>query len=98
VSFRYAYQAGVTTGITAPRSRGFLSGFSTAFATGAGHKLEKGAVVQDVAALHVRIGHFSSSPGISTQIAGLRRLLLGGHAESLLGVCFQQVARVSLKS
>jgi len=77
-------------GITAPSARGFLSGLSTAFATGAGHKLENGAVVQEIAALHVRVGHFSSSPSVSTQIAALRRLLLGGGAGDL-GARFKQV-------
>lgn len=82
-------------GITAPKSRGFLSGLSTAFATGAGHKLEKGAVVKDVAALHVRISHISPSPSISTQIAALRRLLLGSNIQSPLDEHFRQVASVS---
>jgi len=92
----YAYQAGVTMGITAPKSRGFLSGLSTAFTTGAGHKLEKGAVVQDVAALHIRVGHISSSPSISTQIAALRRLLLGSGIQSPLDEHFQQIAGGSI--
>jgi hypothetical protein len=91
---RYAYQAGVTTGITAPSSRGFLSGLSTAFATGASHKLEKGAVVQEVASLHIKVGHSSSSPSVSTQIAALRKLL-GGGAMGELGARFKEVAKVS---
>jgi hypothetical protein len=93
---RYAYQAGVMTGISAPSSRGFLSGLSTVFATGAGHKLEKGAVVQEIVALHVKIGH-SSSPSVSTQIAALRKLL-GGGAMGELGARFREVAKVSANS
>ncbi|EGN99897.1 hypothetical protein SERLA73DRAFT_72673 [Serpula lacrymans var. lacrymans S7.3] len=72
-----AYRSGVTSGISAPKSTGFLSGFSTVFATGAANKLEKGALIQRNAALHVAISHSNSGPSISTQIATLRRLLLG---------------------
>ncbi|KZT28940.1 carbohydrate esterase family 9 protein [Neolentinus lepideus HHB14362 ss-1] len=72
-----AYRAGVTTGVSAPKSAGFLSGLSVAFSTGAGHKLEQGAVVQDVAALHVSIRHGGAAPSVSTQIAALRKLLKG---------------------
>lgn len=62
-------------GITAPTSAAFTSGLSTAFHLGAAHKLEKGAVVQEVASLHVSISHIGV-PSVSTQIATLRRLLL----------------------
>jgi hypothetical protein len=72
-----AYRSGVTTAVTPPTSRGPFAGLSVAINPGAAHKLEKGAIVQDAAALHVSIGHFGrSSPSISTQIAALRRLLL----------------------
>ncbi|PFH51541.1 hypothetical protein AMATHDRAFT_2992 [Amanita thiersii Skay4041] len=71
-----AYRAGVTTGVVAPVSAGFLSGLSTYFDTGAPHGLSKSAVIQDVAALHVTIGK-TSKPSVSTQIAALRNLLLG---------------------
>ncbi|KAH8116643.1 composite domain of metallo-dependent hydrolase [Phellopilus nigrolimitatus] len=76
------YRAGVTTGITAPKHRGFLSGLSTAFGLGAAHKLEKGALVQEVAAVHVTVGHMGKTPSISTQIAALRHLLLDDGGES----------------
>ncbi|KAF5380447.1 hypothetical protein D9615_004475 [Tricholomella constricta] len=88
-----AYRAGVTTGIVAPTSRGFLSGLSTAFSTGAVHRLAHGAVVQDVTALHISVG--SSSASISTQIAALRRLLLGG-GDGDLAQRFRQVAEGKL--
>ncbi|KAM5543998.1 hypothetical protein V8D89_002615 [Ganoderma adspersum] len=71
-----AYRAGVTTGIVAPQTRGFLAGLNTAFSTGARHKLEKGALVQEAGAVHVAI-HPVGSPSVSTQIAALRHLLLG---------------------
>ncbi|OBZ68120.1 hypothetical protein A0H81_11871 [Grifola frondosa] len=72
-----AYRAGVTVGISAPRTAGFLSGLSTAFSTGANHKLEVGALIQDVGALHVRVHHFGlAGPSVSTQIAALRNILL----------------------
>ncbi|KAI0930402.1 hypothetical protein AcV5_007126 [Taiwanofungus camphoratus] len=71
-----AYRAGVTTAITAPTHRRFYAGLSTSFYTGAMHKLEEGAVIQDVNALHVTVRHFGGVPSISTQIATLRSLLL----------------------
>lgn len=91
-STRLAYRAGVTTGITAPSSSGFLAGLSTVFSTGAAHKLSKGAVAQSVAALHIAVGF--SSPSTSTQIAVLRRLLLGG-GKGDLGARFKDIVRVS---
>lgn len=88
--YRLAYRAGVTTAISAPVSSGFLGGLGVAFSTGARHKLEVGAVVQSVTALHVHV-----EPGqgvsVSTQIATLRRLLL---ADEKSGV-FQRAAHVS---
>ncbi|KAH7928042.1 hypothetical protein BV22DRAFT_1083961 [Leucogyrophana mollusca] len=77
-----AYRSGVTAAVVAPKSRGFLSGLSTVFATGAAHKLEKGAVIQDVAAIHIAIGHGNSGPSVGTQIAALRHELLGHAAQS----------------
>ncbi|KAH9048372.1 carbohydrate esterase family 9 protein [Lactarius hengduanensis] len=71
-----AYRAGVTKAIVAPVHSGFYSGLGTAFSTGAAHKLEDGAVVQEVTALHVSVGHFGRKPSVSTQIAALRGLLL----------------------
>ena len=68
-------------GIVAPKSKGFLSGLSTAFTTGVAHRLLKGAVVQDVAALHIAIG--SGKTSVSTQIAALRSLLLGDEQGDL---------------
>ncbi|KAH9176442.1 carbohydrate esterase family 9 protein [Lactarius sanguifluus] len=71
-----AYRAGVTKAIVAPVHNGFYSGLGTAFSTGAAHKLEDGAVAQEVTALHVSVGHFGRKPSVSTQIAALRGLLL----------------------
>ncbi|PBK90230.1 carbohydrate esterase family 9 protein [Armillaria gallica] len=84
-----AYRGGVTTAVTAPESSGFLSGLSAAFTTGAAHKLEKGAVIQDVVALHVMVS-MSSPISISTQLGALRRLL-SGEAHGELGVQFRKV-------
>ncbi|KAG5648502.1 hypothetical protein DXG03_003113 [Asterophora parasitica] len=89
----HAYQAGVTTAIVAPATRGFLSGLSTVFSTGAAHKLARGAIVQDVAALHVKVG--SSSASVSTQIGTLRHLLLGG-GKGTLAERFRQVTEGKL--
>ncbi|PSR81135.1 hypothetical protein PHLCEN_2v6470 [Hermanssonia centrifuga] len=71
-----AYRAGVVSAITAPRGRGFYAGLSTSFSTGALNKLEEGAIIQDVNALHVSVRHFGTSPSVSTQIGALRTLLL----------------------
>jgi hypothetical protein len=71
-----AYRAGVTKAIVAPVHSGFYGGLGTSFSTGAAHKLEDGAVIQEITALHVSVGHFGRKPSISTQIAALRGLLL----------------------
>ncbi|KAL5523424.1 hypothetical protein ACEPAG_7597 [Sanghuangporus baumii] len=86
-----AYRAGVTVGISAPKTRSFLSGLGTAFSLGAAHKLEMGALVQETTALHVTIGHLGTVPSRSTQAATLRRLLLQG-GEDELGSAFMDVA------
>jgi hypothetical protein len=90
---RVAYRSGVATGVTAPSSSGFLGGLGTAFNTGLGHRLQSGAVLQDVTALHVSIG--SSKPSVSTQIATLRNLF-SGIGEGKLGACFGDILSVIL--
>lgn len=62
--------------MVAPVHHGFFGGLGTSFSTGAVHKLANGAVIQEVTALHVSVGHFTSRPSISTQISALRNLLL----------------------
>ncbi|KAK0193022.1 carbohydrate esterase family 9 protein [Armillaria mellea] len=84
-----AYRGGVTTAVTAPESTGFLSGLSAAFTTGAAHKLEKGAVIQDVVALHIMVS-MSSPISVSTQLGALRRLL-SGEAYGELGAHSRKV-------
>jgi len=69
-----AYRAGVTTAISAPVSYNFLAGLGAAFSTGARHKLDNGAIVRPVTALHVHVRP-GQGPGVSTQVAALRRLL-----------------------
>ncbi|KAG9076185.1 hypothetical protein FS749_012071, partial [Ceratobasidium sp. UAMH 11750] len=76
-----AYRAGVTTAVSAPVSRGMFSGASVAFRTGAEHKLEKGAIINPLAALHLSIGH-GAGVSVATQIATLRRLLLKNTPEA----------------
>ncbi|KAH9935455.1 uncharacterized protein B0H18DRAFT_975763 [Fomitopsis serialis] len=73
-----AYRAGVTKGITAPAHRGFYAGLGTSFFTGALNRLEDGAVVQEVTAVHVTVrpNLAVGGPSVSTQIATLRRMLL----------------------
>ncbi|KAG5639408.1 hypothetical protein H0H81_002940 [Sphagnurus paluster] len=84
-----AYRVGVTSGITAPTHKNFYSGLGVSFSLGAAHKLEAGAVIQEVTAVHVSVRHFSK-PSVSTQIATLRRLLLGPQ-EGASGYWFQKV-------
>ncbi|EKM54380.1 uncharacterized protein PHACADRAFT_123385 [Phanerochaete carnosa HHB-10118-sp] len=71
-----AYRSGVLKAVTAPVGRRFYTGLSTTFSTGALNKLEEGAVLQDVNAVHVTVRHFGTAPSVSTQIGTLRRLLL----------------------
>ena len=89
---RLAYHAGVTSAITPPTSQGLVAGLSTAFSTGAAHALQEGAVIQDIAALHVNVGYSGSrSPSVSSQIAALRHLLLDAPS----GTPFDRVAKVN---
>jgi imidazolonepropionase-like amidohydrolase len=83
-----AYRTGVASGIVAPVASGMLSGLSTFFDTGAPHRLSKSAVLQETAAFHVSIG--TSDTSISTQIATLRHLLLGG-GKGALAAQFQRI-------
>ncbi|KAG6900265.1 hypothetical protein C0993_000718 [Termitomyces sp. T159_Od127] len=84
-----AFRAGVTSAITAPTHKNFLSGLGVSFSLGATNGLEAGAVIQDVAGLHVTVKHLSK-PSVSSQIAALRRLLLGEH-DSAVGFWFKKV-------
>ncbi|RDB24990.1 hypothetical protein Hypma_007852 [Hypsizygus marmoreus] len=84
-----AYRVGVTSGITAPSHYSFYSGLGVSFSLGASHKLEEGAVIEETTALHVSVRHFSN-PSVSTQIAALRRLLLG-PSKGASGHWFQKV-------
>ncbi|KIM80183.1 hypothetical protein PILCRDRAFT_73396 [Piloderma croceum F 1598] len=75
-----AYRGGVTTAVTAPSGE-FLLGLSTAFAVGASNALEKNAIIQDEASLHIAVSmQFTAS--VSTQIAALRRILYDAHVVS----------------
>jgi hypothetical protein len=57
------------------------------------HKLEDGAIIQEVTGLHVSVRHFGRTPSVSTQIAALRRLLLE-PSEGLTGEWFKKVVEV----
>ncbi|KAJ6515699.1 carbohydrate esterase family 9 protein [Mycena sanguinolenta] len=88
-----AYCSGVTSGTVSlmkPASLGgsanVIAGISTTFSTGAAHAMERGAILQRVTALHVAIHRpdpFSkkTQASVSSQIAGLRRLLSGWENE-----------------
>jgi len=86
-----AYRVGVTSGITAPTHKNFYSGLGVSFSTGAAHRLEAGAIIQEVTGLHVSVRHFSK-PSVSTQIAALRRLLLGSE-DGASGYWFKKVTK-----
>ncbi|KXN85384.1 hypothetical protein AN958_11484 [Leucoagaricus sp. SymC.cos] len=89
-----AYRYGVTSAVTAPAHRGFTGGLGVAFSLGALNKMEKNAVIQVVTGLHVSIGHFTK-PSVSSQIAALRRLLLG-PAAGAMGAYFHRVKQGSI--
>jgi len=82
----------VTTAVTAPAHQVFAGGLGVAFSLGASNKIEKSAVIQDVTGLHVSIRHFER-PSVSSQVASLRRLLLGPPAGAI-GIHFQRVKEV----
>ncbi|KAF7323766.1 Carbohydrate esterase family 9 protein [Mycena kentingensis (nom. inval.)] len=87
-----AYRNGITTGVTAPMSGGFLSGLSVAFSTRSPHKLVDGALVQGVTALHVTLS-LNGRASVSTQMAALRGLLLGdGKAKGEVKQSFEDAA------
>ncbi|EGO27865.1 hypothetical protein SERLADRAFT_360423 [Serpula lacrymans var. lacrymans S7.9] len=104
-----AYRAGVTSATSSLFKRTLFdgaspsfSGLSTTFRTGSRHILDKGALIQEVAALHVSIGRphpLASKSGkkiisISEQIAILRRLLLDpGSQETLTGQWFKKASQ-----
>jgi hypothetical protein len=70
-----------------------ISGLSTAVALGASSRLDEGAVLREVVALHISV-RMGRSYSVSTQIATLRRLLLhpiGGEN----GKWFRKAAEVS---
>ncbi|KAI0692924.1 composite domain of metallo-dependent hydrolase [Cerioporus squamosus] len=85
------YRSGVSSGIVAPTSGGFLAGLNAAFSTGSKHKLEHGAIVQSAGAVHVSI-HPSGKPSVSTKIAVLRRLLLEPTSGEL-GTWFDKIRK-----
>ncbi|KAJ3528819.1 hypothetical protein NMY22_g9254 [Coprinellus aureogranulatus] len=84
-----AYRFGVTSAITAPKSSGFLGGLGVHFSTRSSNRLDEGAVLQEVTAVHIAVRHFGK-PSISTQIAALRRLLKG-QVDGAMGDYFRQV-------
>ncbi|CCM03593.1 uncharacterized protein FIBRA_05730 [Fibroporia radiculosa] len=88
-----AYRHGVTVGVTAPERTSLLGGLSAGFALGSAHKLERGAIVQEVTALHIQVAH-QGAPSVSTQIATLRQYLLHSVGEG--AKYFQQVVNGTL--
>ncbi|KAJ7240322.1 carbohydrate esterase family 9 protein [Mycena haematopus] len=100
-----AYRSGVTSGTVSlmkPTSLGggthVIAGISTTFSTGASHAMKRGAILQKVTSLHVEIhrpGPFSkrTQSSVSSQIAGLRRLLSGWESqETDTGKWFKRAA------
>ena len=105
---RVAHRAGVTYATTTflhshvfSRSV-FVGGLSATFRTGASNGMQRAAVIKSVTALHISIGRTApvspSYPGVSvsTEIAVLRRLLMGGEDEHTeTGKWFKKAASVS---
>ncbi|KAJ7180288.1 hypothetical protein C8R43DRAFT_396005 [Mycena crocata] len=97
-----AFRAGVTSGTVSLMkpcgARNIIAGVSTTFSTGSSHAMERGAIVQRFSAVHVvirRADPFSknSRSSVSTQIAGLRRLLYGWeNQETETGIWFKKAA------
>jgi hypothetical protein len=108
---RMAYRSGVTLGTTSfvkplPWGRSsIIAGVSTTFCTGCYHAMERGSIIQQFSAVHVAVHRahpFSreKQASVSSQIAGLRRLLLGWEGqETETGKWFKRAAevRVSLR-
>ncbi|KAF8549605.1 composite domain of metallo-dependent hydrolase [Imleria badia] len=90
-----AYRSGVSTAVTSPISTGLLGGLSTYISLGAKHGLEDGAVLNEVTAVHVAVLHGEGGPSVSTQIAALRRLLLGPYTGER-GASFEAVTKGKL--
>jgi hypothetical protein len=103
-----AYRAGVTIATSSLAKPFYLSGseahiisgLSATFRTGMAHAMQRGAIVQDVAALHVVMGKPNPTLGqvsVSTQMAALRRLLYGWETQDKeTGHWFKQAAEVRL--
>ena len=99
-----AYRSGVTVGTVslqgdALSSGSIISGLSTTFRTGPAHGMERGAIVQNVAALHVTLArpravsrhNRKTTASVSEEIAMLRRLLWGFEPkETQTGYWFSQ--------
>lgn len=84
----------MSSAISPPRQLegGFFGGLSVHFSLGTNDKLDKGALLQDVVALHVSI-IFGQRASVSTQIALLRQLLLRPAADDM-GSWFNKAAEV----
>ncbi len=85
---RLAYRYGVTAAVAYHQWSDFLQGTSVFFRTGSKHALEEGAIIKSLAAIHVGLHHSSGqspqgdkTPGVSTKIATIRRLLDHGSPE-----------------
>ncbi|KAG6821570.1 hypothetical protein H0H93_000079 [Arthromyces matolae] len=100
-----AYRSGITLATSSLSKEYYLdgtpghiiSGLSVTFRTGSSHAMERGAIVQDINALHVHIGRvhpmISKGVSVSTQIAALRRLLFGWEErDKETGYWFRQAA------
>ncbi|KAF8076559.1 carbohydrate esterase family 9 protein [Lyophyllum atratum] len=100
-----AYRSGITLATSSLAKAYYLdgtgahviSGLSATFRTGSAHAMERGAIVQDIAALHIHVGrpHPLTGKGVSvsTQILALRRLLFGWETQDKeTGYWFRQAA------
>ena len=89
-----AYRNGVVASVSAPKSGSMISGLSVAFSNAACHSLEQGAVVTEIAALHVSLSP-GGQPSVGTQIGLLRQILLSPD-ESRVTRWFRMAAKVKI--
>ncbi|KAF8737942.1 hypothetical protein AX14_012122 [Amanita brunnescens Koide BX004] len=105
-----AYRSGITFATSSLIKRRYadnrgphiISGLSATFRTGSGHAMERGAIIQDISALHVVLGRpdpilQNSRTSVTTQIAALRRLLFGWEGEDKeTGDWFRKASEVGI--
>ncbi|WWC90877.1 uncharacterized protein L201_005814 [Kwoniella dendrophila CBS 6074] len=92
-----AYRSGVTTAVVSPKTSSWISGISYSFSTNSEHALNKNAIQNPYAALHISLDNSKSS--VSSKIAILRKLLSNQHKsnnEDLKGAVEEETEETEL--